>query len=291
MTCTDLIPEFEDFIKCATDVSVSVTVSSICPRSRGDEVTDSIKALNAGLKVSCDDLGVQFMDNDPSFHLQDGSRNDGYLLPDGVHLTRAATNKLVTNLTLDLRHGAQSAHIDHRRRQYPRAETADPKPFNHSFWQRARQKATRGPSTHGHHQRARGARSQHQALASPATTASRSEPLQRRSSDSPGPQRPPNQAAPQQPPLRPLRSTNYQAGHALQHPLNVPKYHSHGRPAAAAAARQTQGNFKLAPGSLQENAHCQLCLGSGHSAIVCKSKDSVCFKCNQWGHFPRACIL
>ena len=41
--------------------------------------------------------------------------------------------RLVTNLTLDLRHGAQSAHIDHRRREIPRAETADPKPFNYFF--------------------------------------------------------------------------------------------------------------------------------------------------------------
>ena len=62
-------------------------------------------------------------------------------------------------------------------------------------------------------------------------------------------------------------------GPALHHPLNVPKSHCHGRPAAA-AAQQAQGNFRLAPGSLtlQDNAHWQLCLSSGHSTIVLREK-------------------
>ena len=77
------------------------------------------KDLNAGLSVLCDELGATFINNDPSFHLQDGSVNDGYLLPDGVHLTKPATNKLVTNLKLQLRHGEPSAHADHRKRGHP----------------------------------------------------------------------------------------------------------------------------------------------------------------------------
>ena len=37
-------------------MSLSVAVSSICPRSRGDAVLERIRALNTGLKVACDDL-------------------------------------------------------------------------------------------------------------------------------------------------------------------------------------------------------------------------------------------
>ena len=75
-------------------------MSSICPHRRAPEVLDRIGALNAGLSVLCDELGATFINNDPSFHLQDGSVNDGYLLPDGVHLTKPATNKLVTNFEI-----------------------------------------------------------------------------------------------------------------------------------------------------------------------------------------------
>ena len=64
-------------------------------------------------------MGVSFINNVRSFYLQDGTVNDGYLLPDGVHLTKPATNKLVANLKLQLKHGEPSAHADHRRRGHP----------------------------------------------------------------------------------------------------------------------------------------------------------------------------
>ena len=113
----DILSEFESLIKSAQETSVSVAVSSVCPRNKPGAVMERISALNAGLKVLCDDLEVEFIDNDPTFHLQDGSINDGYMLPDGVHLTKAATDKLVTNFKLQLRHRETSAHADHRHRQ------------------------------------------------------------------------------------------------------------------------------------------------------------------------------
>ena len=73
----------------------------------------------------CSDLQVDFVDNNPAFHLQDGSFNEGYLLPDNVHLTRAATNKLVSNLKLELRQGHTTAHSDHRRRGHAPDGTSD----------------------------------------------------------------------------------------------------------------------------------------------------------------------
>ena len=113
---SQILQEYENLIKVAKEVSASVAISRVCPLNRSDEVTQRITTLNAGLKVRCEELGVDFIDNDPSFHLQDGSRNDGFLLADGIQLTHAATMKLVSNLQLVLRHGETSAHTDRRRR-------------------------------------------------------------------------------------------------------------------------------------------------------------------------------
>ena len=148
---TDILSKYEELIKCATEASSSVVVSIVCPRSRGDTVLERIRALNAGLKVACDDLGAEFVDNDPSFHLQDGTINDGYLLSDGVHLSRAATNKLVSNLKLQLRHGETSAHhVNRQRRLAPQQAkdstvlpNGDDGDMQHAFWQRARQKGSK----------------------------------------------------------------------------------------------------------------------------------------------------
>ena len=56
----DLVDGYSDLIKCAQEVAVAVTVSSVCPRNSGDEVAERISALNAGLKVLCDDLRFFF---------------------------------------------------------------------------------------------------------------------------------------------------------------------------------------------------------------------------------------
>ena len=94
-------------------------VSSVCPRQRPLEVTERIGAVNTGLSVLCDEMCVSPINNDRSFYLQDGTVNDGYLLPDGVHLTKPAINKLVANLKLQLRHGEPSSHADKCRQGHP----------------------------------------------------------------------------------------------------------------------------------------------------------------------------
>ena len=74
---TNVLSKYEELIKCATEVSSFVIVSNLCPRSSGHTLRERIHVLNAGLKMACDDLGAEFVDNDPSFHLQDGTLNDG----------------------------------------------------------------------------------------------------------------------------------------------------------------------------------------------------------------------
>ena len=43
---------------------------------------------------------INFVNNDLTFRLQDNSINDGYYLPDGIHLSSASTTKLAKNLNL-----------------------------------------------------------------------------------------------------------------------------------------------------------------------------------------------
>ena len=121
-----------------------------------------IREFNTALKVACDDLGAEFIDHDLSFHLQDGTINDGYLLSDGVHLSGTTTNKLFSNLKLQLRHGETSAHhVNRHLRQAPEQtkDYSEVKPdstngdLQYTFWQRARQKVKplkySGPRAHG----------------------------------------------------------------------------------------------------------------------------------------------
>ena len=83
------------------------------------------------------------------------------VLPDGVHLIRAATNKLESNLRLELRQGEVTAHKDHRRRAEGDgpAEDAAHTPdspeqpaLDYYFWQTVAKKChPRKPKPHHHH--------------------------------------------------------------------------------------------------------------------------------------------
>ena len=142
--------QYRDLAACAKTKAASVTICSVCPRNKSDVVSQHIESLNAGLKGIASDLEIDYLDNDPIFHLQDGTLNDGYLLPDEVHLSRPATNRLVANMQLSLRQGVTSAHTDHRRRatdQHPPAHASvaeNEDSYNHSFWRKSHQKANRG---------------------------------------------------------------------------------------------------------------------------------------------------
>ena len=85
----------------------------ICPRLKRADMWQRIDAVNAGLATLCKDKGSTFVDNAPSFSLGDASINDGYLLPDGVHITTRAMDKIARNLKLAVKDAADGVCKDH----------------------------------------------------------------------------------------------------------------------------------------------------------------------------------
>ena len=99
----------------------NVTVSRICPKMTTTETQQTIDAVNAGLLSMCDERAVKFVDKTPLFTLSDGSVNDGYLQPDGVHITRNAIDKIARNLCLQVKDTARGVcnGTDKTRRSQP----------------------------------------------------------------------------------------------------------------------------------------------------------------------------
>ena len=177
----DIIGKYRELTKCAKTKANHVTVSSICPRIKPNNapLCGIIETVNAELQVMCDDEGVTYVDNTSSFHLADGTINDGYLLVDGVHLTRTASDRLAKNLGLNIKDGMKSVchdnskrkpttqdrpaatqprgqqtptsdhgdiHEAHVQQQYERTDGND---LTHPFWKSARGKANKSPSLRG----------------------------------------------------------------------------------------------------------------------------------------------
>ena len=100
---TDIFDSYCTLIEKAKSKAERITVSSICPRITTEDVQQSIDAVNAGLIAACSEKDVKFADSTASFRLGDGTVNDGYLTHDGVHITKAATNKMVKCLDLEVK--------------------------------------------------------------------------------------------------------------------------------------------------------------------------------------------
>ena len=99
---TDLIiSKYKALISLAKEKAENkVFISSICPRLSDATVQSRIESVNAALMLDADLTNINFVNNDLTFRLQDNSINDGYYLPDGVHLSSAGTTKLAKNLNL-----------------------------------------------------------------------------------------------------------------------------------------------------------------------------------------------
>ena len=73
-----------------------------------------VESVNAALLELCTTSEVNFINNDPTFRLQDNSINDGYLTLDGLHLTKKGTERLLKNLKIDT--SGPDLTIDNRHR-------------------------------------------------------------------------------------------------------------------------------------------------------------------------------
>ena len=83
----------------------AVTVSSIPPRLDKTELQENVDLANACLASLAAQTDVTFLNNDASFKLSDGTINDGYLLKDGLHLSRQGSRRLASNMTLTMKSG------------------------------------------------------------------------------------------------------------------------------------------------------------------------------------------
>ena len=94
---------YRDVVKSAKELVLDgrgVRISSIPPRNDSPMKNKRVTRANNAIKALSERMGVSYIDNGPSFKLEDGSVNDGYLAKDGLHLTVAGTNRLVRNLKL-----------------------------------------------------------------------------------------------------------------------------------------------------------------------------------------------
>ena len=125
-----IVTKYGGLLDMAQAKARAVTVSSICPRKTTDDTRMTIEAVNAGLVSLCEEKAATFADNTPSFTLSDGSINDGYLMPDGVHVTRTAIDRIVKNLGLPVKdptRGVTSSQQRPRQSQPARTERRRPR--------------------------------------------------------------------------------------------------------------------------------------------------------------------
>ena len=100
----DIVKSYCEMIDSAKNKCQNVKVTSMCPVLVQDNVQEKVDAVNAGLLACCNDKeNVEFVDVSPVFQLADGSINDGYMLPDGINVTKAGMNKIASKLGLHLK--------------------------------------------------------------------------------------------------------------------------------------------------------------------------------------------
>jgi hypothetical protein len=150
------VEDYTSIIQQTKAITKKVTVSGVCPRL--DSAQENVNIMNASLQGVCQQLSCNFIDNNPSFILSDGSVNDGYIIGDGPHLTRSGTNKLIKNLAIPKKENVKDVTKPFRPRSTNRKGQghqqthiqSNNQDYTAEFWSVARQKATgtRYPQDH-----------------------------------------------------------------------------------------------------------------------------------------------
>lgn len=85
-----------DEIKCRAP-NAYIAISTICPRSDDKSNQERVDTLNSKLRSIAKDNDCILIDNDNNFKMRDDSVDSTMLLPDGLHLTKKGTKRLLTN--------------------------------------------------------------------------------------------------------------------------------------------------------------------------------------------------
>ena len=102
-------------VSTAQKKAENVIISCIPPRLDSELNRQKVESLNAGLVSLCTETGSTFVEQNDSFLLKHGEVNDGYLLSDGLHLSKQGLQRLVKNLNIPLKDKNSSVCKEERR--------------------------------------------------------------------------------------------------------------------------------------------------------------------------------
>ena len=177
--------------------------------------------------------------------------------------------------------------------------------YSHSFWRKSHQKANRGQRQAPRTDRVqRAARSSD--AHSPSARPSSHRPQHTAAAPTTGPH--PSNRQPQRPDSQRRRvapsvsqdTRTYRTPYP-PHLMDIPTQPPHTPTRSHAPRGQPTSNLPYVSNprvknpsdvpAVPPNTQCQLCLGWGHSAVICRSRDSKCYACSKHGHLARACPL
>ena len=95
----NIIQDFNDLICKGKAKCENVVVSSIFPRKSGPQIQNKIDSVNSKLSKACAEKSCKYVNQDGTFKLYDGTRNDS-LYKDNVHLNKKGKDKMLSNLGL-----------------------------------------------------------------------------------------------------------------------------------------------------------------------------------------------
>ena len=99
--CEKIVEDCTTILQLAKERATNVYLSSVMPRIDEKADAQKIETLNQLLMTTCNDLDIDFINNDQNFRYRNNSIDESLLLPgDGLHLSEQGVNKLISNLDL-----------------------------------------------------------------------------------------------------------------------------------------------------------------------------------------------
>ena len=99
----ETVRDLESLVKAAKEISGNVHLCELPPRIKDGKPLESIQLLNVAIQDLSQKVDCKMIKTSQVFTLGNGEPNDGYLLPDGIHLKLKGASKLVDCLGLALK--------------------------------------------------------------------------------------------------------------------------------------------------------------------------------------------